>query len=88
MKKYETIRQARSLAKKKIRKGTFNWLEAAAENGFTRQVNYDELQKIKILPKFLKKTKDINLNKKIFKTVFSCPIAIFQWDIKHNLISL
>ena len=39
-------------------------------------MNYDELQKIKILPKFLKKTKDINLNKKIFKTVFSCPIAI------------
>tara|TARA_B100000989_G_scaffold221901_1_gene169608 strand:+ start:686 stop:1717 length:1032 start_codon:yes stop_codon:yes gene_type:complete len=76
MKKFETIRQARNLAKKKIRKGTFNWLEAAAENGFTRQVNYDELQKIKILPKFLKKTKDINLNKKIFKTVFSCPIVI------------
>ena len=44
MKKFETIRQARNLAKKKIRKGTFNWLEAAAENGFTRQVNYKKLR--------------------------------------------
>ena len=31
--KFASIRQAEQLAQKKTRKGTFNWLQAAAEDG-------------------------------------------------------
>ena len=76
MKRFETIKQAQLLTKKKIRKGTFKWMEAAAEDGYTDQVNLIELQKIKIKPKFLVKTGEINLEKKFFKNLFTSPIII------------
>ena len=53
--RFETIQQARNLAKKKIRINTFKWIEAAAENGFTKDKNLFDLNAIKLVPKFLNK---------------------------------
>ena len=36
---FETVRQAEQVAAKNIRKETFQWLQAAAEDGFTHQKN-------------------------------------------------
>ncbi len=60
--KFASIRQAEQLAQKKTRKGTFNWLQAAAEDGFTNNKNFLDLNSIRILPKQLSK---------ILKPVFS-----------------
>ena len=35
--KFATIRQAERIAKGKIRNGSFRWLQAAAEDGFTHE---------------------------------------------------
>ena len=76
MLKFETIQQARTLARKKIRINTFKWLEAAAENGFTKDKNVKDLENIKIIPKFLNKVGKINLRKKYFEHYFSSPILL------------
>ena len=34
---FETVRQAEQVAAKNIRKETFQWLQAAAEDGFTQK---------------------------------------------------
>ena len=37
MKKFQTIGQAKKIARKSIRINTIKWLEAAAEDGFTKE---------------------------------------------------
>ena len=37
--RFATVRQAEKIAKDKIRKGTFRWLQAAAEDGYTHEKN-------------------------------------------------
>lgn len=76
MKNFKTLIQARLEAKKKIRPGTFKWLEAAAENGFTREINNLDLNHIKIKPSFLSKVGNIDIKTKIFGQNFSSPIII------------
>jgi isopentenyl diphosphate isomerase/L-lactate dehydrogenase-like FMN-dependent dehydrogenase len=76
MKNFKTLIQAKFEAKKKIRLKTFKWLEAAAENGFTREMNTLDLNRLKIKPSFLAKVGDIDIKKKIFGQNFSSPIII------------
>ena len=45
MHKFKTINQARLLARKSIRINTIKWLEAAAEDGFTKDKNILDLKK-------------------------------------------
>ena len=52
---FETIRQSEKLAKKKVPKAAFEWIQAGVEDNFTRDKNIQDLNKIKILPRFLKK---------------------------------
>ena len=40
------MREFETLAKKKANKGTFNWLNAAAENGMTKKINEEIFQKV------------------------------------------
>ena len=40
MKKFQTIGQAKKIARKSIRINTIKWLEAAAEDGFTKEKNF------------------------------------------------
>ena len=49
MHKFKTINQARLLARNSIRINTIKWLEAAAEDGFTKDKNILDLKKIKII---------------------------------------
>ena len=37
---FNTIRQAETVASKKIRSGTFRWVQAAAEDGLTAKKKY------------------------------------------------
>ena len=74
--RFETIQQARNLAKKKIRINTFKWIEAAAENGFTKDKNLFDLNAIKLVPKFLNKVGKIDIKKNIFRNNYNSPIVL------------
>ena len=50
---------------KKIRKGTFRWLNSAAEDGYTAVKNLSDLKKYKIKPKILSKNFILSYNQKI-----------------------
>tara|TARA_X000000368_G_scaffold306273_1_gene244444 strand:+ start:643 stop:1674 length:1032 start_codon:yes stop_codon:yes gene_type:complete len=76
MHKFETINQARLLARKSIRINTIKWLEAAAEDGFTKEKNISDLKKLKIVPKFLNKVGNPKLNFNFFKNTYDSPIVI------------
>lgn len=50
---FVTIREARLKAKKKIRNGTFQWLESGAEDNYTAEKNILDLNSINISPRLL-----------------------------------
>ena len=52
---FTTIREAEFLAKKKIRKGSFNWLNSGAEDNYTTDLNISFLNSIKFYPRVLNK---------------------------------
>ncbi len=74
--KFASIRQAEQLAQKKIRKGTFNWLQAAAEDGYTNEKNFIDLNNIKILPKQLSKILQPKFSTHFFGTNISSPLIL------------
>ena len=74
--KFATLRQAENLAEKSSRKGTFKWLQAAAEDGYTHKKNFDDLNKIKILPKQLAKIIRPNYSTNFFGSAISSPIIL------------
>lgn len=78
MKKYlfQTIRQAEKLSEKKIRKGTFEWLQAGVEDNYTRDLNIEDLQKTKILPTHLSKINKVKINCNIFGKNIKSPLVL------------
>tara|TARA_B100000945_G_C20425322_1_gene620196 strand:+ start:2090 stop:3169 length:1080 start_codon:yes stop_codon:yes gene_type:complete len=75
-KNFATVRQAEALAKNKIRKGSFKWLQAAAEDGYTHFKNIEDLNSIKILPKHLARIKKPYLQSNFFGTKISSPLIL------------
>lgn len=73
---FETVRQAEKLAKKIIRKKTFQWLQAAAEDGFTHLKNIRDLDSIKIIPRHLTKIIHAKYSKKIFNSRIISPLIL------------
>lgn len=73
---FETVRQAENLASKIIRKKTFQWLQAAAEDGLTHFKNIKDLDSIKILPRHLTKIIEAKYSKKIFNNKISSPLIL------------
>ena len=73
---FETIRQSEKLTKKKVLKAAFEWIQAGVEDNFTRDKNIQELNKIKILPRFLKKIINANTGSNFFGTTLSHPILL------------
>ena len=67
---FTTLREAEKFAKKKIFWKKFDWLQSGAENNYTLQKNFDDLEKIKILPKHLNKIKKTNLSFNFFGKIF------------------
>ncbi|MDC0427062.1 alpha-hydroxy-acid oxidizing protein, partial [Pelagibacteraceae bacterium] len=65
-----------SLAKKIIRKGTFQWLQAAAEDGFTHFKNIEDLNSVKILPKHLAKIINTDFSKLFFNNKITSPLIL------------
>ena len=76
MKKFKTIHQAKLFAKKKLSKGAFNWLIAGAEDNYTEKLNIEDLNKIKIIPKILKRTINLKLDKFFFNLKLPSPIIL------------
>ncbi len=79
-KSFVTIREAEKLAKKKISKGAFNWLESGSEDNFTTNLNTEYLNKIKILPKVFAKNYNLSiesifLNQKIKSPLLLSPMG-------------
>ena len=50
MKKFQTIGQEKKIARKSIRINTIKWLEAAAEDGFTKEKNFSKMVKSSVQP--------------------------------------
>lgn len=73
---FYTVRQAEELSKKRIRQGTFHWLNSAAEDGYTADKNLSDLKNIKIIPRILSKNFDLKLKSKVFGTEIDYPIIL------------
>ena len=58
---FVTLREAEKLAKKKIDRKKFNWLESGAEDNHTTSKNISDLKDLKIKPFHLKAVGKINL---------------------------
>ncbi len=76
MKNFQTVRQAKNIAKKFTRTNTIKWLEAAAEDGYTKEKNILDLKKVKIKPKFLNKVGNLNLKVNFFGKIYNSPLVI------------
>lgn len=74
--KFTTLREAELLAKKKIRKGTFNWLNSGAEDDYTYKKNFLDLEEIKIIPKILIKNRNIELKQNFFSIKLDFPVLL------------
>ncbi len=74
--KFATIRQAEKLASKICRNGTFKWLQAAAEDGFTEKKNIIDLNKIKIIPKQLNCIKFPEFSTSFFGSKITSPLIL------------
>lgn len=74
--KFSTLRQSEEMARKKVSKSSFEWLQAGAENGFTREKNFIDLNKIKIIPKFLNKITNANIASNFFGTKLNSPLLL------------
>ena len=72
----KTIRELEAFAKKKVSKGTFNWLNAAAENGNTKIINEEVFKKVEMIPSFFKDTSRLDLSTKFYNNKLSMPIII------------
>jgi len=73
---FTTIRQAEIVASKKIRSGTFRWVQAAAEDGFTAKKNILDLNNIQILPKQLCSVNKPKILTKIFNKNIISPLLL------------
>ena len=71
-----TIRELEAFAKKKVPKGTFNWLNAAAENGNTKIINEEVFKKVEMIPSFFKDTSKLDLSTKFYSNKLSMPLII------------
>ena len=60
---FVTIREAKRRFQLKINPKKYDWIEAAAEDGYTNQKNFDDLKLLKLIPLLLKKPKNIFLKK-------------------------
>ena len=74
--KFATIRQAERIAKGKIRKGSFRWLQAAAEDGFTHEQNLKDLNNLRIIPKHLAQVKKVEISTDFFGKKISSPLLL------------
>jgi len=73
---FRTLRQSEKLAKKKVSRASFEWLQAGAEDGYTRDKNFIDLNKIQIIPKFLNKIVDVNVTSNFFGTKLDSPLLL------------
>lgn len=73
---FVTIREAEKIAKKKIRKGTYNWLISGAEDGWTNEKNFIDLKKIKLIPHILKKNYNLSLKQKFLNLELNFPLVV------------
>ncbi len=73
---FTTLREAEEFAKKKIFWKKFNWLQSGAEDEYTLKKNFEDLKKIKILPKHLDKIKKIKLDFNFFGKKINSPLIL------------
>tara|TARA_Y100000590_G_scaffold282181_1_gene317415 strand:+ start:2356 stop:3387 length:1032 start_codon:yes stop_codon:yes gene_type:complete len=76
MKKFFTLREAELFSHRKIGNKVFDWLQAAAEDGFTFKKNFEDLSKVKIKPTFLAKIKKINTLTDFYGHKISSPLIL------------
>ena len=73
---FTTLREAETFAKKRILWKKFNWLQSGAEDEYTLKKNFEDLNKIKILPKHLNKIKKVNLKSNFLGNIIETPLIL------------
>ena len=71
-----TIRELETLVKNTSNKGTYNWLNAAAENGKTKEINEKAFEKVEIIPNFFQDTSKLDTSINFYNNKLSMPIVI------------
>ena len=77
---FVTIREAKKKFQLKIDPKKYDWIEAAAEEGYTNKKNFEDLKFLKLIPLLLQKPKKISLKKKflnahINSAIVCCPMG-------------
>jgi len=76
MKNFVTIRQSKSFFKKKFDYKIYNWVTAAAEDGFSNEINHEDLKSIIIKPQLLSKTGNPDCSTNFFDHNVEFPILL------------
>ena len=74
--KFNSVQECEKIAKKKIRKGSFNWLVSGAEDNYTSDQNINYLKKIKILPKVFAKNYKLKLKSNFLNNIIDTPLLL------------
>ena len=75
-KTFVTLREAESMASLKLGYKRFNWLQSGAEDDLTLDKTKEDLNKIMIIPRLLRKVKKIDIRKSFFGQKISSPIIL------------
>ena len=73
---FVTLREAEKIASIKARKGTFIWAQSGSEDDYTTNKNISDLNKIKILPRVLKKIIKPNISVNFLSKNFDSPLIL------------
>lgn len=76
MSKFVTLREAENIAKKKLYKGCFDWLNSGAEDNFTSNLNIKDFNLFKLIPRVLTKNYKISIKAKAFGHNLRSPIIL------------
>ena len=75
-KEFATIRQAEQQCKKKLKAGIFEWLYSGSEDNLTSKKNISDLDKIKIIPRVLRKIDNNSISVSFLGKKLSYPMVL------------
>lgn len=75
-KKYPSIKDLKSKAKRRMPKFAFDYLEGGCNEELNLRVNKEDLQHIKLMPSYLKRHKGVDMRVELFGQVYDAPFGI------------
>ncbi|TDQ80162.1 alpha-hydroxy acid oxidase [Sphingobacterium yanglingense] len=75
-KKYPSVNDLKSRAKKRIPKFAFDYLEGGCNEELNLRVNEEDLQQIKLMPSYLKSHSGVDMRVELFGQIYDAPFGI------------